>query len=106
MTRTYKLRTMDEAVEVARIAFKGAVAKNLSKEEMDEFAISAVKSMGSPSEHWEVELGYKPNRKLFYEVHLYKPGDECPYIEKSYAMLLVPRERDKNSCEIIWKPEL
>jgi len=97
---------MDEAIEMARLAFKANVTDHLSQEEIDEFASSAVKSSGTPSEDWEEKLGFRPEMKSYYEIHLYKPSDECPYIEKSYAKILVPRNRYEESCEIIWKPEV
>lgn len=52
---------MEEAIEMARLAFKESVSNHFSKEEMDEFASCAAKTSGSPSEDWERELGYKPN---------------------------------------------
>ncbi len=97
---------MDEAIEMARLAFRENVADNLSKEEMDELASCAAKTSGSPSEEWGNDLGYKPDSKRYYEVHLYKPSDECPYIEKSYVKILVPRSREETSCKFIWKPEV
>jgi len=106
MSHTYKRRTMDEAVEMARLAFKENVENHLTAEEMDEFSLSAVKQSGTPSEDWEKLLGFKPEMKSYYEIHLYKPSEECPYIEKSYAKILVPRNREEEHCEIIWKPEV
>ncbi|MEM8640673.1 MAG: DUF440 family protein [Cyanobacteria bacterium P01_G01_bin.54] len=106
MSHTYKGRTRDEAFEMARLAFKANVAENLSPEEMKEFAFSAVHSSGTPSEEWEELLEFQPEAKSYYEIHLYKPRAECPYIEKSYAKILVPRNREKDTCEVIWKPEV
>ena len=106
MSNTYKRRTLDEAIEMARLAFKTSVTDHLTQEEIDEFSSYAVKSSGTPSDDWEERLGFRPEPKSYYEVHLYKPSDECPYIEKSYAKILVPRNREEKDCEIIWKPEV
>ena len=97
---------MDEAIEIARNAFKENVEKHFSKEEIEEFRSSATISSGTPDEEWENVLGFKPDRKSFYEIHLYKPSDECPYIDKSYAKILVARNRESEQCEILGKPEV
>ena len=106
MTHQYKRRTMDDAIEMARIAFVKDVDDHLSGEEMEEFRLCSTITSGTPSDEWETVLGFTPEMKSYYEIHLYKPSDECPYIEKSYAKILVPRNRDTNKCEMIWKPEV
>ncbi|MEW8222688.1 MAG: DUF440 family protein [Candidatus Thiodiazotropha taylori] len=106
MSHTYKRSTIDEAIEMARLAFKNNVTNHFNSEEMDEFVSSAVKQSGTPSEDWEKLLGFKSEIKSYYEIHLYKPSVECPYFEKSYAKILVPKNREDEYCEIIWKPEV
>jgi len=97
---------MEEAIEMARIAFRDNVENHLSDEEMEEFMHSSTMTSGTPSDEWAPVLGFTPEMKSHYEIHLYKPSNECPYIEKSYAKILVPRDRDIQECEIIWKPEI
>ena len=107
MTHQYKRRTYDEAVELARQGFLSLVNDNFSSEELDEIKESCDLTGGNPkAEEWSEILGYKPNDKTYYEIELYKRSDECPYIEKSYVKILVPRNRETEECYFIWKPKV
>ena len=59
---------------------------------------------GTFSEVWSEIVGYPIQEDLFYEYHLYKPSEECPYIEKSYVKILAPRDRKFKTCYFLWKP--
>lgn len=47
---------------------------------------------------------FKPDPRLFYEVMLYRPSEECPHIEKYFARILVSRDRATESVWIKSKP--
>ena len=106
MKHNYKRRTLDEATELAQEKFKASVLNHLSSEEVEEFRSSCLMTSGNPSEIWESVLGEQPDIRMYYEIELYKPSDTCPYIEKSYAKILVSRDRSSEQVEIIWKPEV
>jgi uncharacterized protein YciU (UPF0263 family) len=107
MEHQYKRRTYDEAVELAKSAFRESVEKILTKEEVDEIRESCELTGGNPkAEEWATILGFLPDEKSYYEIELYKRSDECPYIEKSYVKILVPRNREIEECYFIWKPRV
>lgn len=99
----YKRRTYDEAVELAKEAFQAGFEANLSQGDIEEMKLSCAETGGSPKDFWEDILGFKPTDTDFYEVELYKPSNECPYIEKSYVKILVPRDRNTYKCKLLWK---
>jgi uncharacterized protein YciU (UPF0263 family) len=106
MSRQYKQRTLDEALELAKSVFKSKAKDFLSSGEIAEMAGFGKITAGSISEDWESVLGYKPNHKKFYEIDLYKPSKEKPFVEKFYARILVSRDFSSEQVEIIWKPEI
>jgi uncharacterized protein YciU (UPF0263 family) len=51
-------------------------------------------------------LGTAPNRHAFYGVEIYRPSDQCPYVEKVFVRMLVPRDRSTDTVHFIWRPVL
>lgn len=44
------------------------------------------------------------DRNAFYGVEVYRPSDQCPYVEKVFVRMLVPRDRATDSVHFIWRP--
>lgn len=87
------------------MAFRECVDQHLSANEIEEIRVSCDVIGGNPkAEEWNQLLGFTPDDKSFYEIELYKRSEECPYIEKSYVKILVPRNRDTDECNFIWRP--
>ncbi len=103
MAHVYKRRTYDEAEELARQQFVQAVAENLTPAEIDELKSCARKTGGSPASDWVSLVGFVPTDGSHYEVHIYKPTAERPYIEKSFVRMLVPRDRSSDVVHFIWR---
>jgi uncharacterized protein YciU (UPF0263 family) len=99
----YTRRTFDEATELAREAFRGQAAAQLSDAELQAIGIDAVLTGGSVKAGWESHVGFVPNDHDFYELEIYKPAEAKPYIEVSYARMLVPRHRTSHVVHFIWR---
>jgi uncharacterized protein YciU (UPF0263 family) len=110
MAHKYKRRTLDEAIELAQETFREKVAEILTPNEIDELRSLGTTASGPLSDRsadeWKNILGYLPDKRMYYEVELYKPSDSHPYIEKSYARILITRDRSSQQCEILWKPDV
>jgi uncharacterized protein YciU (UPF0263 family) len=106
MAHQYKRRTMDEAAVLAQNLFRSQVAEHLTEEEIEECRRHSTVGSGSPRHEWETIVGRRVSDREFYEYEIYKPSDICPYVEKIYAVILVPRSRESESCYIQWKPTL
>ena len=104
MTHQYARRTFDEAQELARLAFKSSVADNLTPEEIEEFATNGMLTGGTVGPGWEPIVGFTPDDHWYYELEIYKPSAEKPYISKSFARMLVPRDRTLEAVSFIWRP--
>lgn len=104
MAHQYKRRTFDEAVTLAQQAFRAAAKDHLSEAELEEMAEHGTMTGGSFRDDWETETGFKPDARLFYELQLYRPSKECPYISKYFARILVSRDRSSEAAWIRWKP--
>ena len=105
MPHQYKRRTLDEAQELARTAFRAVVEDHLTELEIAELRAYGTRATKvPPGEGWEPLLGRLPEQHLFYEVELYRPSDQCPYIEKSFVRMLIPRNRAESQVLFIWRP--
>jgi uncharacterized protein YciU (UPF0263 family) len=104
MPHQYKRRTYDEAVALAQQAFRASAKDHLSEDELREMVEHGTMTGGSFGDDWEADTGFKPDTRLFYEIQLYRPSNECPYIEKYFARLLVSRDRATEAVWIKWKP--
>ncbi len=104
MPHQYKRRTYDEAEKLAHDRFRAEVRDHLTDEEIEEMRTKGTVGGGSFGVDWLSELGTEPDKRLHYEYQVYLPSDECPYIEKYYARILVTRDRDSDGVWIKWKP--
>lgn len=104
MAHQYNRRTYDEAMELAQRRFRAEVRDHLTAEEIEEMRAKGTVSGGSFGDDWTSELGAEPDKRFHYEYRVYLPSDECPYIEKYYARILVTRARDSDDVWIKWKP--
>ena len=100
----YRRRTYDEALELARLRFSAEAAEHLSPDEIEDLRTKGTISGGTFAEDWAGELGEEPVKGLYYEIQLYQPADECPYITRYFARILVPRNRGSEVVWIKWKP--
>ncbi len=91
MRHQYKRRSFDEAVELAQHALRAVAKNNLTEDELREMVEHGTMTGGSFGDDWEAETGFKPDIRLFYELQLYRPSKERPYIEKYFARILVSR---------------
>ena len=99
MPHQYKRRTFDEAVTLAQQAFRAAAKDYLSEDELREMVEHGTMTGGSFGDDWEADTGFEPDGRLFYELQLYRPSNECPYIDKYFARILVSRNR---SIDSVW----
>jgi uncharacterized protein YciU (UPF0263 family) len=106
MTHQYARRTFDEAKELARLAFRSSVADNLTPEEITEVGSSGLLTGGTVGTGWEQIVGFIPDDHLYYELQIYKPSAEKPHIEKSFARMLVPRDRSLEVVSFMWRPSI
>ncbi len=105
MPHQYKRRTLDEAQELARSAFRTVVADHLTESEISELrSHGTLTAKAVPGEGWQPLLGRSPERHRYYEVELYRPSDQCPYVEKSFVRMLVPRDRAESLVLFLWRP--
>jgi len=89
---------------MARLAFRNAVAMHLTSEEIDEISSKGQLSSGSVGSGWEEITGFIPDERHFYEIEIYKPSNDRPYIEKSYVRMLSPRDRATDVVYFMWRP--
>lgn len=106
VSHQYKRRTLDEALELAKAAFRSAVADNLTPAEIEEIREHATITSGTFGEEWTAILGAAPDRNSFYGVEIYRRSDQCPYVEKVFVRMLVPRDRSTDTVRFIWRPVL
>ena len=106
MTHLYVRRTYDEAKELARLAFRATAADHLTPAEIDELGAHGLLTGGTPSLDWEKIIGIVPTEHHFYELEIYKPSDTESHIEKSYARMLVPRDRSTETVQFMWRPSV
>lgn len=104
MTHLYARRTYDEAMELARLAFRTSAADHLTPAEIDELVAHGLLTGGTPGPGWERVIGVVPTERHFYELQIYKPSDNKPYIEGSYVRILVPRDRSIEAIQFMWRP--
>ena len=100
----YKRRTWDEALELAKAAFRSSVSDNLAPDEIEELRTHATVGGLSAHEDWAAILGHRPDMRDYYEVELYRPSDQCPYVAKVFVRMLVPRDRASDTIHFIWRP--
>jgi uncharacterized protein YciU (UPF0263 family) len=100
----YRRRTIDEATELAKIRFQAEVSAHFNQEEIEEIRIKGAIGSGSAKKDWVAELGKEPERNLYYEIQVYEPSKECPYISRYFARILVSRDRVGEGVWIKWKP--
>lgn len=100
----YKRRTWDEALELAKAAFRSCATDHLSPAEIDELRAHGTVTGLSAHEGWEAIIGHRPDMRDYYEVELYQPSDKCPYVEKVFVRMLVPRDRSSDTVHFIWRP--
>jgi uncharacterized protein YciU (UPF0263 family) len=100
----YKRRTFDEAEALARQAFRASAKDYLTEADLSEMAQSCATGGGSPGTDWQPDTGFEPDIRLFYEFQVYRPSNECPYITKYYARILVSRDRASEAVWIKWRP--
>ncbi len=100
----YKRRTWDEALELAKVAFRATVSDNLTPAEIEEIRTHGTIGGGSVGDGWPAVLGTEPDKRANYEVEIYRPSDQCPYVEKIFVRMLVPRDRSAETIHFIWRP--
>lgn len=100
----YRRRTFDEALELAKLRFRAEVTEHLSQEEIEELRTKGTISGGSFAGDWVAELGEEPDKNLYYEIQVYQPSEECPYIARYFARILVARDRCSQGVWIKWRP--
>lgn len=91
-------------MKLAQDRFRSEVRDYLADEEIEEFRGNGTILGGSIVDDWTSELGSEPDERLHYEYQFYRPSDECPYVEKYYARILVTRDRASEAVWIKWKP--
>src|SRR5262249_25826258 len=106
MAHQYKRRTMSEAEVLAQNLFRTHVRQHLTDDELEEIRLSGLVSSGTPGRQWESIVGRAVSEKEFYEFEVYKPSEVCPYVEKIYAVILVSRDRNNESCYVQWRPDI
>jgi uncharacterized protein YciU (UPF0263 family) len=104
MPHQYKRRTYDEAMELAQERFRADAKTHLTDVEIEELRTKGTVAGGSFGDDWASELGGEPDKRIHYEYQVYLPSEECPYIERYYARILVSRDRDSDGVWIKWKP--
>ena len=104
MPHQYKRRTFDEAVTLSQRAFRAAAKDHLSEAELNELVEYGTMAGGSFGDDWEAETGFKPDARLYYELQLYRPSMEPPYVSKYFARILVSRDRSSEAVWIKWRP--
>ena len=97
---------MDEAEVLAQNLFRSQAMQHLTEVEIEECRKSGTVTSGSPKHRWEAIVGKPVSDREFYEYQIYKPSEVCPYVEKIYAVILVSRNRDNDSCYAQWKPAI
>ncbi len=106
MPHKYKRRTLFEAEEIAWERFSKEVTTHLSADEIADYLGKAILTGGSIGTGWGAILGVEPEPRMHYEFTLCEPakyeGGPSP---KLWARILVTRDRDKNDCYIMWKPD-
>ena len=102
MKHQYSRRTFDEAKELARLTFRASAENHMTATEIDELAAHGILTGGTPGSDWDQLVGLTPTEHHFYEIQIYKPSAEKPYIEKSYVRMLVPRDRSVETVHFIW----
>ncbi len=103
MSHQYARRTYDEASELARASFRATARDHLRPDEIEELGEHGLLTGGTPGAGWEGLLGFTPTEQSFYELQLYKPSADKPYIEKSYVRMLAPRDRESSAVLFIWR---
>lgn len=102
----YKRRKIEEAEAIAQMVFRSQARLHLTGSEIEEMMAFGAVSSGSPTYEWEAIVGRPVSDREFYQFEIYKRSEECPYIERVYAALLVSRDRANEDCHVQWKPEL
>ena len=100
----YRQRTYDEALELARVRFSEEAAEHLSPDEIEEFRTKGTISGGTFADDWTADIGVEPEKNQYYEIQVYQPAEECPYITRYFARVLVSRDRRSEGVWIKWKP--
>ena len=106
MAYQYARRTFDEAKDLARLAFRESVSSNLAPNEIEGLGKHGLLTGGTVGPGWEEIVGFTPDDGLYYELQIYKPSDAKPHIEKSYARMLAPRNRDSDTVHFMWRPSI
>ena len=105
MKHQYKRRKIDEAKEIAQAEFKKRAKQKLSEVSIREIRDGqAVKTTGSPCSDWESVTGFVPKIQDYYQVTLCRPSNACPWVDKIYVRILVPRNRNDNQVYFQWEP--
>ncbi|MCC4591349.1 DUF440 family protein [Xanthomonas sacchari] len=104
MTYLYARRTYDEAIELARSAFRASAADHLTLAELAELEAHGLLTGGTPGPDWEQITSVVPTEHQFYELQIYKPSDAKPHIERFYVRMLVPRDRSSEAVQFMWRP--
>jgi len=95
---------MDEAEVLAQSLFRSQVEQHLTHDEITECRKSGAITSGSLTRDWDAIVGKPASDREFYEYQIYKPSNAHPYVEKIYAVILVSRSRDNESCYVQWMP--
>ena len=104
MVHKYVRRTYDEAVELAKATFRDRAKQYLSVDDLEEMRRVGAQMGGSPGDGWDEELGYEACERDYYEVQLYRPSEEWPYITRIYVRMLIPRNRASTEIHFKWLP--
>ena len=102
MKHQYSRRTFDEAKELGRLAFRISAADHMTVAELEQLVTHGLLTGDTPGPDWDQLLGLTPTDRHFYEIDIYKPSAEKPYIDKSYVRMLVPRDRSVETVHFIW----
>lgn len=104
MPHQYRRRTLDEAMALAKSAFRAHASAHLTADELQEMQDHGLSSGGIIGDDWETVLGYAPDERMHYEFEVYRPSEECPYVAKIFARILVTRDRASDAVHIVWHP--
>lgn len=98
---------MDEAQALAQETLRAVATENLTEEELTELREQGMlTARAGPGEGWDAVVGFIPEQHLYYEIEIYRPSDKCPYIDKSFVRMLVPRDRSTETIYFIWRPNV
>jgi hypothetical protein len=104
----YKRRTFGEAMAIALKRFEAEAPDHLTFEQYEYCLTKANFGGGSIDDGWVDHLGFTPDPRMHYEIHVYDwaeselPGTPEP---KCWVRILVSRDRASDFCAVWWPAE-